>query len=102
MGALSQLAFVLLHSWLQWNGLWSHIKIKDSAGFKWKWIVSMVVVNAPTPGRTWLLGPIKHTWSANAKMLIDQKAAILWRMGYNGAETRSGSLYAIQMPFQVK
>ena len=28
------------------------IKIKDSVGFKWRWIVSMVVANASTPGRS--------------------------------------------------
>ena len=54
------------------DGVGLGIKIKDSAGFNWRWIVSMVVANASTPGRTWLLGPIKHTLSANAKMRIDE------------------------------
>ena len=57
---------------LRCDGVGLGIKIKDSAGFKRRWIVSMVVANASTPGRTWLLGPIKHTLSANAKMRIDE------------------------------
>ena len=48
------------------------IKIKDSAWFKRRWIVSMVVANGCALGRTWLLGPIKQTLLANVKMRIDE------------------------------
>ena len=69
MGVSGPFAFVVLHSC---NGVGLGIKIKDSARFKRRWIVSMVVAIASTPGRTWLLGPIKHTLSANAKMRIEK------------------------------
>ena len=52
---------------------------KVSAVFKWTCIVSIVLANASTQGRTWPgwpLDPIRHASSAKAKMRIEKVSAI--------------------------
>ena len=54
---------------LLWSGVWYKDQRFCRVSVE---LVSMVVANVSTLRRTWLLGPIKHTLSANAKMRIDK------------------------------